>query len=50
MATEEAQLVESINAYRSQVQRCANQASQELPPLVSDPRLVLSLNTLGGLQ
>ncbi|MDO8695590.1 MAG: CAP domain-containing protein [Pseudomonas sp.] len=50
MASEEAQLVESINAYRSQVQRCAGQASQELPPLASDPRLVLSLNTLGGLQ
>jgi uncharacterized protein YkwD len=50
MATEEAQLVESINAYRSQVQRCAGQASLELPPLASDPRLVLPLNTLGDLQ
>ncbi|MET1070337.1 MAG: CAP domain-containing protein [Pseudomonas prosekii] len=41
-ATEEAQLVQSINAYRSQVQRCGGQASPELPPLASDPRLVLS--------
>ena len=49
-ANEQAQLVSSINAYRSQVQRCAGQASQELPPLASDQRLVLSLNTLGDLQ
>lgn len=41
-ATEETQLVQSINAYRSQVQRCGGQASPELPPLASDPRLVLS--------
>lgn len=41
-ASEEAQLVQSINAYRSQVQRCGGQASPELPPLASDPRLVLS--------
>ena len=27
VASEETQLVESINAYRSQVQRCAGQAS-----------------------
>ncbi|MGH8435188.1 MAG: CAP domain-containing protein, partial [Pseudomonas sp.] len=44
VATEETQLLESINAYRSQVQRCAGQASQELPPLAADPRLVLSAN------
>ena len=50
MATEDTQLIESINAYRSQVQRCAGQASQELPPLAADPRLVLPLNTLGDLQ
>ncbi|MFZ2318543.1 MAG: CAP domain-containing protein [Pseudomonas sp.] len=49
-ATEETQLIDSINAYRSQVQGCAGEASLELPPLASDPRLVLSLNTLGDLQ
>ncbi|MBM7060656.1 CAP domain-containing protein [Pseudomonas sp. UL073] len=42
LAADEAQLIESINAYRSQVQRCAGQASAELPPLASDPRLVLA--------
>jgi uncharacterized protein YkwD len=42
VATEDSQLVESINVYRSQAQRCANQASSELPPLTSDSRLVLS--------
>jgi uncharacterized protein YkwD len=50
VATEETQLVESINAYRSQVQRCAGQVSQELPPLASDPRLVLPANSIGDLQ
>jgi hypothetical protein len=50
VATEETQLIESINAYRSQVQRCAGQGSQELPPLASDPRLVLSPNNVGDLQ
>ena len=50
VATEETQLVESINAYRSQVQRCAGQGSHELPPLASDPRLVLAPNNAGDLQ
>ncbi|MBT8767062.1 CAP domain-containing protein [Pseudomonas boanensis] len=50
VAAEEAQLVESINAYRSQVQRCAGQASEELPPLASDPRLVLPASGGGDLQ
>jgi uncharacterized protein YkwD len=50
VATEETQLVDSINAYRSQVQRCAGQVSQELPPLVADPRLVLSASSMGDLQ
>jgi uncharacterized protein YkwD len=40
-AAEEAQLIEAINSYRSQVQRCAEQASPELPPLTADIRLVL---------
>jgi len=50
VATEETQLVESINSYRSQVQRCADHVSQELPPLASDPRLILPGNRGGDLQ
>jgi len=50
VASEETQLVESINAYRSQVQRCGGQASSELPPLAADPRLVLSASSIGNLQ
>lgn len=49
-AAEEARLVESINAYRSQVQRCAEHASEELPPLTADPRLVLPAGGGGDLQ
>ena len=49
-AAEEARLVESINAYRSQVQRCAGQASEELPPLAADPRLVLPVAGGADLQ
>ncbi|MNJ11198.1 Cysteine-rich secretory protein family protein [compost metagenome] len=41
-ASEPSQLIDSINSYRSQAQRCGGQASLELPPLASDPRLVLS--------
>jgi len=40
-ASEQSQLIDSINSYRSQAQRCGGQASLELPPLASDPRLVL---------
>ncbi|OCR25877.1 Allergen V5/Tpx-1 family protein [Pseudomonas syringae] len=50
VASEETQLIDSINAYRSQGQRCADEVSLELPPLVSDPRLVLSGNSVGDLQ
>ncbi|WP_341520242.1 CAP domain-containing protein [Pseudomonas sp. G.S.17] len=50
VASEETQLIDTINAYRSQGQRCADQVSLELPPLVSDPRLVLSGNSVGDLQ
>lgn len=50
VAADEAQLVESINVYRSQLQRCAGQVSAELPPLSSDPRLVLSGPSIGNLQ
>ncbi|WP_095161785.1 CAP domain-containing protein [Pseudomonas sp. Irchel 3F5] len=49
-ASDESQLLESINAYRSQAQRCAGQASMELPPLASDPRLVLPANSMGDLR
>lgn len=49
-ATEETQLVESINLYRSQSQSCAGQASLELPPLAMDSRLILSANGIGDLQ
>jgi len=49
-AAEEAQLIESINAYRSEVRRCAGQASEELPPLASDPRLVLPASAGEDLQ
>src|SRR5450830_823589 len=36
MANEESQLVQQINTYRSQVQRCGDQGSQELPPPASN--------------
>ncbi|EFQ63773.1 MULTISPECIES: CAP domain-containing protein [Pseudomonas] len=50
MANEESQLVQQINQYRSQVQRCGDQGSQELPPLAADTRLVLPANNVGDLQ
>lgn len=50
LASEESQLVESINAYRSQPQSCGNGASPELPPLSADPRLILAANGVGDLQ
>ncbi|WP_433740534.1 CAP domain-containing protein [Pseudomonas putida] len=50
VASDESQLVESINAYRSQLQRCGSQVSSELPPLAADPRLVLGAASIGNLQ
>ena len=50
VASEESQLIESINVYRSQLQRCAGQVSSELPPLAADPRLALSATSIGNLQ
>ncbi|WP_462402579.1 CAP domain-containing protein [Pseudomonas sp. Marseille-QA0332] len=47
---EEAQLIESINSYRSQAQRCGGEASLELPPLNSDTRLALSPEGTRDLQ
>ncbi|AVB26688.1 CAP domain-containing protein [Pseudomonas syringae pv. syringae] len=41
LAGDETQLIESLNAYRGQAQRCGEQVSMELPPLTSDTRLVL---------
>jgi len=49
-AAEEAQLIETINAYRSEVQRCEDRASEELTALSSDPRLVLPATGAGDLQ
>ena len=49
-ASEETQLIDSINNYRNQSQGCAGQASLELPPLTRDPRLVLSVTGMGDLQ
>ncbi|VVP80145.1 hypothetical protein PS918_02216 [Pseudomonas fluorescens] len=50
LASEESQLIESINVYRSQLQRCAGQVSSELPPLAADPRLALNAASIGNLQ
>ncbi len=50
LASDESQLIESINVYRAQLQRCAGQVSSELPPLSADPRLVLSAASVGNLQ
>ena len=49
-ASDEAQLIQSINTYRSQAQACANVASQELPPLTADPRLNLPASGPVDLQ
>ncbi len=40
-ASDQDQLLEAINAYRGDVQSCAGQASQVLPPLSPDSRLAL---------
>ncbi|PWK45530.1 CAP domain-containing protein [Pseudomonas sp. B21-040] len=50
MASEETQLADSINAFRSLSQRCGGQVSPELPPLTSDPRLVLPASGQVDLQ
>jgi len=49
-AGEETQLVESINAYRSEVRRCDGHASEELTSLQPDSRLVLPATGAGDLQ
>lgn len=50
LASEETQLIQSINTYRSQAQPCANVVSQELPPLNTDPRLNLPASGAVDLQ
>ena len=50
VAADELQLIESINSYRSQPQRCEKQASNELPPLSADPRLRLPASGAVDLQ
>ncbi|MHC8286177.1 CAP domain-containing protein [Pseudomonas sp. XS1P51] len=50
LAVDEKQLIDSINAYRSEVQRCGGEVSSELPPLAGDPRLALSVTSIGNLQ
>lgn len=49
-AADAAQLIGLINSYRSEVQRCGDQASAELPPLTADPRLVQPVGRSGDLQ
>jgi uncharacterized protein YkwD len=49
-AADNAQLVGLINSYRSEVQRCGEQASAELPPLSADSRLVQPVGRSGDLQ
>lgn len=49
-AAEDSQLLGLINNYRSEVQRCGDQASAELPPLTADPRLVQPVGRAGDLQ
>ncbi|SEI20758.1 CAP domain-containing protein [Pseudomonas fuscovaginae UPB0736] len=50
LAGDETQLLQSINSYRGQIQRCGGQASLELPPLAADPRLILPPDSPGDLQ
>lgn len=49
-AAEDRALIEAINVYRSEVQRCGVQASEPLPPLANDPRLMLPADGTGDLQ
>ncbi|QKZ05174.1 CAP domain-containing protein [Pseudomonas eucalypticola] len=49
-ASDESPLIDSINQFRGQVQRCDGQASHELPPLNVDPRLVLPASGSGDLR
>ena len=44
-ASEDLALIEAINAYRGEMQRCGVQVSEPLPPLSNDPRLILPART-----
>ena len=46
----ETQLIQSINAYRSEVRHCDGRASEELAPLQPDSRLALPATGAGDLQ
>ena len=50
VASDESQLVDSLNAFRSVPQNCGKQVSAELPPLALDPRLVLPATGAVDLQ
>jgi len=50
LASDESQLIDSINAFRSLGQRCGNEVSMELPPLNTDPRLHLPASGAVDLQ
>jgi uncharacterized protein YkwD len=50
VAGEEHQLVDALNHYRAQPQRCGQQASLALPPLAPEPRLQLPAQGSGGLN
>ena len=50
LASDETQLIESLNTWRGVAQRCGDQVSMELPPLVSDSRLVLPASGSVDLQ
>ena len=50
LADDEAQLIDAINHYRSQIHHCADGVSHELPALVGDPRLQLPASTPVDLQ
>nr|WP_159974058.1 CAP domain-containing protein [Pseudomonas sp. 8Z] len=49
-AAQEPQLINAINGYRGEVQRCAGQAFEPLPPLAADRRLELPVAASGDLQ
>lgn len=49
-ASQEPQLINAINGYRGEVQRCAGKAFEPLPPLAADQRLELPVVGGGDLQ
>lgn len=49
-ASEEAALIESINAYRADAQHCDGKGTASLPPLSVDPRLLIPAGSGAELQ